>query len=113
MAADIAADTELKAVKDCQSQAVEIEFLGTKHPQGITFVMKSGANWYKTEKGQNFNFPTSEEGRELIMNEWAKKGGKKERGGGIVRTQVCRVWEDEWDTMRLNATPQVWHFLTP
>ena len=51
MAADIAADTELKALKDSKAQAVEIEFLGAKQPQGITFVMKSGANWYKTEKG--------------------------------------------------------------
>jgi len=84
--AGIAADTDLKPVQGTKSQSVTIEFMGPKHPKGMTFVMKSGGNWYKTEEHQNFNFPVSEEGRDQIMKEWAK-GGKKQGSGGLVRTQ--------------------------
>ena len=86
-------DTELTPVPGGKAQAVEIEFKGAKKPKGITFVLKAGSSWYKTEDHHNFNFPVSEEGREEWKRDRARgKPGRaaahqagQRRGGGKAR----------------------------
>lgn len=77
-------------VSGSKAQMVTIDFKG-KTPKGITFVLKAGGNWYKTEDHKNFNFPTTEEGREELLKIWSKGGGGRGSGGGgrggvLVRT---------------------------
>jgi hypothetical protein len=70
-----------------KAQALTIEFKDSQMPSGITFVMKSHENWYKTEDHKNFNFPVTEEGRTELLKLWASGGGERKRtGGGLVRT---------------------------
>jgi hypothetical protein len=61
----------LRPLAGGKSQEVTIEFKGNDDPKGISFVMKSNENWYKTEDHKNFNFPVNEDGRAELLKLWA------------------------------------------
>jgi len=81
-------DAELRPVAGGKSQEVTIEFKGNDDPKGISFVMKSNENWYKTEDHKNFNFPVNESGRAELLKLWAGEGAAvgQKKTFGLVRT---------------------------